>query len=157
MKKHIRKWQTLVTMVFALPALVFAAGPEVNVDSNGVAIHGHDPVAYFEQGAAVKGVPEYRHEFQGAVYHFSGAKSRDTFAANPEKYVPEFGGYCAMGTVMGKKLDVDPNSWRIVDGKLYLNVNADVQKRWLSDVEKHIAQAEAKWPELRNIPASQLD
>jgi YHS domain-containing protein len=157
MKKMYRIWHMLLVAVFAAPLLVHAASVELNVDANGVALHGYDPVAYFDQSAAVKGSPQHALEVNGATYHFINAESRDTFAEDPTSYLPQFGGYCAMGTAMGRKLDIDPESWRIVDGKLYLNVNADVQTRWLSDLPTHVTQAEAKWQEIRDVSPDQLN
>jgi YHS domain-containing protein len=148
------KWR--LGAALSVPMLAFAAGVDVNVDGDGIAIHGYDPVAYFTRDEAVKGSPEYTHEVDGAVYQFANNGSRDAFATDPERYMPQFGGFCAMGTVMGRKLDTDPQAWRIVDGKLYLNLNKDVQTRWLSDILTHIAQAEANWPQLRDVPADQL-
>ena len=156
--KHLFRSLTLVVGIgiFAIPALAAAASAGLNVDAQGVAIHGYDPVAYFTDGKAVKGSAQYSHKTGDATYHFASAKHRDQFAKAPAKYAPQFGGYCAMGTAMGKKLDVDPQAWRIVDGKLYLNLNKDVQKKWLSDVPGHLRQAGEKWAEIRDVPAAQL-
>jgi YHS domain-containing protein len=146
--------QTLLLAAFAFSATAYGASP-VNIDGKGVAIHGYDPVAYFTEGKALKGSPKHSHKAAGATYHFKSAKHREQFAKNPAKYTPQFGGYCAMGTAMGKKLDVDPEAWRIVDGKLYLNLNKDVQTKWLSDLPGHLKQANEKWPDIRDKdPAS---
>jgi YHS domain-containing protein len=155
MKRHFRSLALAVTLL-AAPALAAAASPELNLDAQGVAIHGYDPVAYFTDGKPVQGSAKFSHKTDGATYHFANAKHRDRFAKDPAKYAPQFGGYCAMGTAMGKKLDVDPQAWKIVDGKLYLNLNQDVQKKWLSDVPGHLKQADAKWAEIKDVPAAQL-
>lgn len=157
MKRLIQSLTLIMGLGFlAIPTLANAATPDLNVDVQGVAIHGYDPVAYFTDGKPVKGSAKISHKSGDATYYFASAKHRDQFAKDPVKFTPQFGGYCAMGTAMGKKLDVDPQAWKIVDGKLYLNLNKDVQKKWLSDVPGHLKQAEAKWAEIKNVPAAQL-
>lgn len=127
----------------------------VNVDVDGVALKGHDPVAYFNAGAPTLGKNQFSAKHQGATYRFASAANRDAFAANPPKYTPAYGGFCAMGVALEKKLDVDPQAWRVVDGKLYLNVNKDVQKRWLDDVPGNLAAADKNWPRLKDrVPKS---
>lgn len=132
------------------------AGPGVNIDAKGVALHGHDPVAYFTVGQPTKGDAKYQASHQGATYYFASAANRDRFRSQPDKYAPRYGGYCAMGAAMGKKLDVDPTAWRIVDDKLYLNVNADIQKKWLSDVPGHIVKGDKNWVEIRDKAPNEL-
>ena len=146
----------LVLALLGVPLLATAAAPDLNLHARGVALQGYDPVAYFTDGKPVKGSAKFSHKRGDATYYFASAAHRDRFAQAPEKYAPQFGGYCAMGTAMGKKLDVDPQAWRIVDGKLYLNLNKDVQKKWLSDVPGHLRQAGEKWAEIRDVPAAQL-
>lgn len=84
------------------------------------------------------------------IYRFASAANRDAFQQEPARYIPQYGGFCAMGTAMGLKLDVDPQAWRIVNNKLYLNLNKDVQKKWLSDVPGHISQTNRKWTEIKD-------
>ena len=107
-------------------------------------------VAYFTDGAPVAGRPEFSAKHDGATYHFATAAHRDAFKVNPARYVPQFGGFCAMGVALEKKLDGDPTAWKIVDDKLYLNVNKDVQKKWLEDVNGNNVKADGYWPEIRN-------
>lgn len=126
---------------------------DLNLDAKGVMLHGYDPVAYFTNGAPTPGKEEFRVTHDGATYLFATAANRDAFLASPDKYVPAYGGFCAMGTALEKKLDGDPTVWRIVDGKLYLNVNADVQKRWVQDIAGHIAKADSVWPRIKDEPA----
>ena len=157
MKNLFRLFALVAGLSFlAMPTLVTAASTSMNVDAKGVAIHGYDPVAYFTDGKPVKGSPNFSHKSGDATYHFASAKHRELFAKEPAKYAPQFGGYCAMGTAMGKKFDVDPTAWRIVDGKLYLNLNKDVQEKWLSDVSGHLKKADANWPEIKDKSAAQL-
>lgn len=122
----------------------------LNVDAQGVAVKGYDVVAYFQDGAARPGQAGYSAQHGGATYWFASAAHRDAFKANPAHYLPQFGGFCAMGVALDRKLDGDPNAWRVVDNKLYLNVNKDVQKKWLEDVPGHLKKAHAAWPAIQN-------
>lgn len=114
----------------------------------GTAAKGYDVVAYFEDGEAREGSADYTHEWRGATWRFASAAHRDAFAADPERYAPQYGGYCAYAVSKGKTADVDPQAWKIVDGKLYLNLSPKVQKLWEKDVPGHIAAADANWPEV---------
>lgn len=127
----------------------------VNVEQ-GLALKGHDPVAYFTVGKPTQGVAKYSAKFQGATYHFASAANQKRFQSNPAKYAPQYGGFCAMGAAIGKKLDVDPNSFKVVDDKLYLNVNAEIFKKWSEDVPGHIRAADQNWPALANKAPSSL-
>lgn len=122
----------------------------VNVDNVGLAIRGYDPVAYFTVGKPIAGNPQFTAQHDGATYRFASAANRDAFAEEPAKYAPAFGGFCAMGAVFEKKLDGDPNLWRIVDGKLYLNVGEPAQKRWLEDVPGNIGKAQTNWTKIKD-------
>lgn len=155
----------LATIVLATSAAALLASPahaydensasSVNVDGRGLALKGHDPVAYFRAAAPTLGKEQFSTKHHGATYHFMSAANRDAFVANPSKYAPAYGGFCAMGVALEKKLDVDPQAWRVVDGRLYLNVNKDVQKRWLDDVPGNLATAEKNWPRLKDrVPKS---
>ncbi len=134
-------------VVIALAPMALA-GVEVNTDKGGVAIHGYDPVAYFTEEAPVEGDPAYTASYEGATYHFASAENRDRFEADPAAYAPAYGGYCAFGVSVGRKFDVDPTAWKVVDGTLYLNLNHDVQRRWSQDVPGHIARADDQWPQI---------
>ncbi|WIV97286.1 YHS domain-containing (seleno)protein [Kinneretia aquatilis] len=121
----------------------------VNVDSKGVGLRGHDPVAYHTVGAPTAGKAEFSAKHKGVTYLFASAANRDAFNANPDKYEPAYGGFCAMGVALEKKLDGDPAAWKLVDGKLHLNVNKDVQKKWLEDVPGNNKKADANWPSIK--------
>ncbi len=125
------------------------AAPPVN-NAPGVTLRGYDPVAYFTLGKPVKGNEQYSHEWMGARWHFSSAEHQDLFAKDPEKYAPQYGGYCAYAVSLGSTADVDPHAWKIVNGKLYLNLNPDVAKIWLRDIPGNIAKADRNWPTLRD-------
>lgn len=129
----------------ATPTLAAKAAVWTPIGSN-VAIRGHDPVAYFTVGHPVQGSPAFKAMWQGAEFRFSSAANRDLFIASPARYAPQYGGYCAWAVSQGYTAGVDPNSWRIVGGKLYLNYNRDVQTRWERDVPGHIAAANQNWP-----------
>lgn len=129
---------------FAAPAL---ADPPVNKGLlGGTAVKGYDVVAYFDEGAPREGSSEFEHEWRGATWRFASAEHRDRFAADPERYAPQYGGYCAYAVAKGTTADIDPRAWRIVDGRLYLNKSPKVQSLWERDVAGHIVQADANWP-----------
>lgn len=145
----------LFAALLFVDAGVSAAPFEQNADTNDVALHGYDPVAYFKASTPTLGKADSTIVHGGVIYRFASVENRDAFQREPTRYVPQYGGFCAMGTAMGLKLDVDPQAWRIVDNKLYLNLNKDVQKKWLSDVPGHIVQANEKWNEIKDKnPAS---
>ncbi|MEM9765532.1 MAG: YHS domain-containing (seleno)protein [Pseudomonadota bacterium] len=112
----------------------------------GTAIDGTDPVAYFTEGKPVEGSSDFTHEWNGATWRFSSAENRDLFVENPEKYAPQYGGYCAWAVAQGYTAATDPEAWAIVDDKLYLNYNQDVQARWNKDIPGFIASADGNWP-----------
>ncbi len=130
-------------------SLSFAATS--NIGDNDVAIHGYDPVAYFTQNKAVEGSADYTAIHDGAIYRFASKKNRDLFKSNTDKYAPQYGGYCAFGVSVSKKFDVDPDAFYIADGKLYLNLNKDVQKKWLTDVSGYIKTANRNWSGIENL------
>lgn len=128
----------------------------INVDGSGVALRGYDPVAYFTAGKPTSGDKQFSAKHDGATYYFASAANRSEFEKNPAKYAPAFGGFCAMGAALGKKLDGDPAYWRVVDGKLYLNVGAPAQKRWLEDIPGNLSKANANWPQIRDKAPKEL-
>ncbi|MCC1481357.1 YHS domain-containing (seleno)protein [Roseibaca sp. Y0-43] len=133
----------LVATLLALPAtpLLAQAAP---------ALDGYDPVAYFTEGAPRRGDASYSLDWNGQRWHFASAANRDAFAADPAAYAPQYGGNCAWAVAEGYLAPVDPEAWVIVDGKLYLNANRRIQRRWERDIPGFIARADANWPGLRN-------
>jgi YHS domain-containing protein len=130
-------------------AAVAAHAQAFNSD-RGIGAKGYDVVAYFSEGKAVKGNPQFVAEHGGVKWQFASAEHRDMFAADPAKYAPQYGGYCAFGVAVGGLYDVEPaTSWTVVNGKLYLNKNPDVKQTWLKDVPGNIGKAEANWPKLK--------
>ncbi|NER81670.1 MAG: YHS domain-containing protein [Leptolyngbya sp. SIO1D8] len=113
---------------------------------DGIAIRGADPVAYFTEGSYVAGSVDYTYEWGDATWQFSSAENRDLFASNPGLYAPQYGGFCAWAVSQGYTAPVDPTAWEIVDGKLYLNFDARIQRRWQQDIPGHIASADQNWP-----------
>jgi YHS domain-containing protein len=127
-----------------------AAGGVVNRSFlGGVAIEGTDPVAYFTESRPVEGSSDFEHEWMGASWRFVSAENRDRFAADPEKYAPQYGGYCAWAVSQGYTAKIDPEAWTIVDDKLYLNYSKDVRTQWSGDIPGNVAKGDANWPKLR--------
>ncbi len=121
---------------------------EINAQ-NGIAIAGHDPVAYFSEKKPVKGAARFTHTHKDATFRFASAENRDAFAANPEKYAPQYGGFCAYGTSRGYKAPIDPAAFTVVKGKLYLNYSADVQQTWRKDIPGYVGKADKAWPDVK--------
>ena len=119
------------------------------LSSDGVAVAGHDVVAYFTEGKPVKGRQEHRVEYRGSVFLFASEANRVAFAAEPARYAPQYGGYCAFGVAQGYKASIDPRAFSIVDGRLYLNFSTEVRRQWSRDQPGHIRQADAKWPTMQ--------
>ncbi len=117
---------------------------------SGIAIRGADPVAYFTQKTYVAGSSKYTYDWGGSTWQFASAKHRDLFASNPQQYAPQYGGFCAWAVSQGYTAPVDPTAWDIVDGKLYLNFNARIQRRWRRDIPGHVARANQNWPGVLN-------
>lgn len=116
------------------------------VDNSGLAIRGTDPVAYFTQGGPVTGSAEFVYTWSNATWQFASAENRELFVANPEQYAPQYGGFCAWAVSQGYTAAIDPNAWKIVNGKLYLNYSRGVQRRWERDIPGNISQGNVNWP-----------
>lgn len=130
---------------FVASSAAHAADP-IYSDWTGDAIKGYDPVAYFTEGKPVEGSGDFSAEWKGATWKFASAANRDAFLAEPEKYAPQYGGYCAYAVSQGYTAKIEPEAWKIVDGKLYLNYSLDVQKRWVAKQAEYIAAADQNWP-----------
>jgi len=125
-------------------------------DPTGFVIRGYDPVAFFTEGRPVPGRSDFSAEYKGGTYLFATAANRDAFKANPEKYAPRYGGYCAYGVAVGKKFDIDAASWRIVDGKLYFNLNPVILEKWSAEANEYIRKSEESWPQIRSKTQAEL-
>lgn len=145
----LRKLALGSALAFSL-ATSALAGTEVNVTPTGLALRGNDPVAYFTVGKPTLGDFEITSEYEGATYRFASAENKALFDADPAKYAPQYGGYCAFGTAFGKKFDGDPNVWKIVDDKLYLNLAPAIQARWNEKTAELIEQANTEWPSIKD-------
>lgn len=143
-----RRIATLVLLLVLLAPPAAAEPPVYQVQ--GVALGGSDPVAYFLVGEPRQGSPAFSADYDGAAWHFLSAEHRDLFVADPARYAPQYGGWCAFAAAKNAKAPTDPAAWRIVGDKLYLNYSIEVQRRWLTDPAGFIAAADANWPALRD-------
>jgi YHS domain-containing protein len=143
----------------ALPAAAQSAPQAVqfNTDKKGLLLRGYDPVAYFTTGAPVKGEAQWTVTHKGATLYFASAANRDAFVQAPDKYLPVYGGFCAYGVASGYKVDGDPAVWKIVDGKLYLNINKNVGQTFSADPARYIRQAEQKWPQMKDKTPAEVN
>lgn len=150
-----------LSMSIAISTAAYAAD-EVNVgngltlNGNPLGMHGVDPVSMFESSAPTQGNAVHTSTYDGVDYYFTSAEAKASFDAAPEQYLPQFGGFCAFGVQVGKKLDGDVRYADIVEGKLYLFVSAATLEKYLEDPEAVIAGANAKWPGIVNTPVSDL-
>jgi YHS domain-containing protein len=138
---------TFVAVLFVLNSSL--AQREVFSKSN-QAIQGFDPVAYFKEAKPVKGKSEFSYAWKGSTWYFSNQENLNDFKANPDKFAPQFGGYCAYGVADGHKASTSPDAWTVVNGKLYLNYDKDVRELWKKDQKVFIKTAEEKWPQVKN-------
>jgi YHS domain-containing protein len=121
-------------------------------ESDGLALRGYDPIAYFEMNAPTPGKAEHSVEYRGSKFLFASAGNREKFAANPQKYAPQYGGFCALGTANGYKVSTQPDAFKVVDGKLYFNYDRKVLELWSKDIPGYIAKANVNWPEVAKQP-----
>ena len=145
-----------MTLAALLTSTLSFAGVDTETDKNGVILAGHDVVSYFTEKAAVEGYAGISAVHNGAIYHFSSNENRDTFNANPEKYAPQYGGFCAYGAALGKKFDIDGKAFEVLDGKLYVNKNLDVYEVWAAEKAENVTEANKKWTKIENVAADKL-
>ena len=152
--------QSIRTMVvgalgLALPVMT---GPAYATDytHSTPGVGGYDVVAYFTDGKAVRGSGYHVTVYDGVTYAFASGDHKKAFEANPKKYLPAYGGYCAYGVAVEKKFVVDPEAWKIVDGTLYLNLDKDIQRKWEKDIPGYIKRADANWPKIKDKAAGDL-
>lgn len=151
-RRHVISWWLAAVLALPLLSLPATAAPNqfaINVDADGNAIQGYDAVAYFTEGRAVAGVAAQSLTWQGARWLFSTARHRDLFAADPERYAPRIGGFCAVGAINGRMVDIDPQMWLVIRGRLYLYVNESVRDAARADLEASAAQAELNWERIK--------
>jgi YHS domain-containing protein len=148
---------TAIATTLAFSTITFASDIDVNANQNDLAIQGYDTVSYFTDGKAVKGNANYTATHKNAIYQFASEEHRDLFRENPEKYAPQYGGFCAFGVTMDRKFDTDPEAFKIVDNKLYLNLNAQVQERWITDIPGFINTANGNWGDIKGKTDAELE
>jgi hypothetical protein len=137
-----------IIVIFIFSAVFFActksaAIDPINTTSDGLAIKGYDPVAYFLEKRPVKGNEKFTYTWMDAQWLFSSIENRESF---PDTYAPKYGGYCAYAVSQGTTADIDPEAWSIVDGKLYLNLNKKIQSHWTDNMTAFIKKADENWP-----------
>ena len=141
-----------ILAAFALaPLQVLAQGAAPTGERLG--LKGYDPVAYFTDGKAQPGAPEFEYGWDGVKYRFASAAHRDIFKANPDKYAPQFGGSCAMNMSNGVQREADPLTWTISDGKLYVFATARGHDRFRTNPTEAAAKAAANWSKMVSAPA----
>jgi len=137
----------LVLATLIAPSVRAESASDVNL-IDGIALHGFDPVAYFTQNQAVKGDAQLTAVYHGVTYEFASKEDQAAFQANPEKYLPQYGGFCAFAVSKGAKADIDPHAFAINDGKLYVNNSGRAQKLFVDDVKSNIEKADHNWPDV---------
>jgi YHS domain-containing protein len=139
-----------LVLFFSALALPLAAQTKIllNLDKAGLAIQGYDPVAFFTDGKPLKGKPEFPARHNGAIYYFASKEHRDLFKADPRKYEPQFGGFCAYAVSRGYTAKIDPEAFQIVDGRLLLQYSKGVRDDFNKDTKGNLAKADANWPDL---------
>ena len=142
----------LLTNAYALPAFAFdeSSTAAVNVDADGLGLRGYDPVAYVADGAPVEGLVDLTASHDDVTYRFESEANRETFLADPAQYAPQYGGFCQMGAALGKKLDGDPEVWRVADGKLFVYAYPAAKEGFLQDVSGNTSKADTNWPLIKD-------
>ncbi len=138
-----------VTVMLCITLAATAQKSEVFV-TNGIAIKGYDPVAFFTESKAEKGSDAFTYKWKEATWLFSTEDNLNAFKENPEKYAPQYGGYCAYGTADNHKAPTETDTWTIVNGKLYFNYNANVKKEWNKQKDALIKKADTNWISIKD-------
>ena len=135
----------IICASLCVAAVAAAAEPPV-FERRGAAIRGYDPVAYFSEGKPVKGEKSITSEWNGSTWRFASTENRDAFVASPERYAPQYGGYCAWAVAQNYTASTVPEAFTIHGGKLYLNYSLSVQEKWRVDKDNFIRSGDANWP-----------
>ena len=152
----MKKIITALAAFFSLSAVVATGVAADSVTNSMVGAQGYDLVSYHTKSGPLRGNGHNVVEHKGVTYVFATAENKKIFAMNPAKYLPAYGGYCAMGVALEKKLVADPTVWEIVDGRLYLNLDTNVQGMWSGDIPGNIEKADGIWTDIKNTPAGEL-
>ena len=156
-KKFFELRLPAMAVSMALAATLNVAFAKVNVGSDGVAIHGYDVVAYFLEGRAAPGTTEHEHSWQDANWRFSSEANKNLFIADPERYAPQYGGFCAVCLALdGELTDANPKAWTIVDGKLYLNYSMHQRTQWRIRADVYVKYGDEAWADVTAREKSQL-
>ncbi len=129
-------------------AAVVHAGEVINIDKNGLALQGYDPVGYFTDGKPVKGSAEFTASYKGGTYQFASAEHRDMFKESPAKYEPQFGGFCGYAASINKLAPIEVDKFQVLHDRLILQHNKKAWDLWHQDVEGNLKKADANWPTL---------
>ena len=140
----MKKLLLVFTMLVVVSAIMSAKELQ-NLDGNGVAIQGYDPVAFFLDGRPIKGNPQFQSQYHGAKYYFANGEHKASFDKEPAKYEPQFGGYCAYGASRGNKAPVKIETWQIVDGRLLMQYDLDVKSKFNQDQQQNLRKADQNW------------
>lgn len=140
----------LVVVLFLAGMFALHAQKAEVFSNNGVAINGYDAVAYFTKGQPVKGDSKFSLSWNNATWYFASKEDADLFKADPAKYAPQYGGYCAYGLSENHKAPTKPEAWTILNGKLYLNYNLDIRSDWQKNSAERIKKADIYWPAIKN-------
>ncbi len=133
---------------FVISALLFI-GLVTGAKADLFAVKGYDVVAYFTQSKPLEGQAAYQAVYEGKTYQFASSEHLALFKMDPAKYIPAYGGYCAYAMSTGQKAPIDPEAWKIVEGKLYLNYSQSVQDLWQADIPGHIRSADTHWQKIQ--------
>ena len=142
---------SVFVLVAATASVLSYAGNNVSL----LGVQGYDLVSY-HSGAPARGNGNHVAVHEGVSYQFSSKANKKAFEAEPAKYLPAYGGFCAYGAALGKKFVGDPEVWKLVDGTLYLNLNSDVQAKWNEDIPGNIAKADEQWAEIKDVNPADL-
>jgi len=144
----MRTLSSLLTIVLLATPVLAQTKSLLNLEKDGLALKGFDPVAYFVQNKPLKGKPEFKSAWQGATYHFASEENKARFDKEPNKFEPAFGGFCAYGVSRNKLVEIDPEAFQIVEGRLLLQYSKGVRNDFNKDVQGNLAKANTNWPGL---------
>jgi YHS domain-containing protein len=144
----MKKFACMLTFVVMATPLLAQTKALLNLDRNGLALQGYDPVAFFTQDKPQKGKLEFKSVHQGATYYFTSEEHKAQFDREPAKFEPAFGGFCAYGVSRNKLVEIDPEAFQIVDGRLLLQYSKGVRTDFNKDTQGNLAKANANWPGL---------